>query len=108
VLWRFESNGWDPKPLFTINFSHPAPLTDYTKPDPNRSTFDEEMQELGERVAAVLAETGEDKLILVAHSRGGKAVRHFIKNGGGAAHVSAAILAACPNHGVRGLESEAN
>jgi pimeloyl-ACP methyl ester carboxylesterase len=108
VLWRFESNGWDPKRLFTVNFSHPVGVRDYSKPNPNRSTFDEEMKELAARVAEVLAETGEDKLILVAHSRGGNAVRHYIKNGGGAAHVSVAILAATGNHGVRGLESETN
>jgi triacylglycerol lipase len=78
IIWRFESNGWNQKRLFTINLIRPAALLDYTKPDPNRSTFDDEMRELASRVAEVLSETGEDRLILIAHSRGGNAVRHYI------------------------------
>jgi triacylglycerol lipase len=108
MIWRFESNGWDRSRLFTIDFARPAALLDYTQPDSNRSTPDDEMQELAAQVAKVLHSTGNDKLVLIAHSRGGNIVRHYIKNGGGAANVSIAILAGTPNHGGRGRASDAN
>jgi triacylglycerol lipase len=40
------------------------------------------------------------KVVLVANSRGGYAVRNYVQNGGGAAVVSHAILGGVPNHGV--------
>jgi triacylglycerol lipase len=106
VLWRFESNGWNPKRLFTINFTHPAPLLDIDKPDPNRSTTGQQRTELAARVAEVLRDTGEQKLILIALSRGGNTVRDYIKNGNGAGYVSIAILCASPNHGARGTPAD--
>jgi hypothetical protein len=44
--------------------------------------------------------TGAEKVVLVGNSRGGNAIRDYIRNGGGAQTVSHAILGGTPNHGV--------
>jgi triacylglycerol lipase len=51
----------------------------------------------------VLQATGTRKVVLVAVSRGGYAVRDYIQNGPGAARVSHAVLGGVPNHGVWAL-----
>src|SRR3546814_14941524 len=51
-------------------------------------------------VAEVMRRTGAPKVALVGSSRGGNAIRNYIKNGGGAAKVSHAVLCGTPNHGV--------
>jgi hypothetical protein len=48
----------------------------------------------------VLRATGASRVVLIANSRGGNAVRNYIANGGGTATVSHAILCGTPNHGV--------
>lgn len=102
VLWRFESNGYDPRRLVAIDFANPntARAGDYGKPHPGRSATGEQLIELAARVEQVRRSTGQDKVVLVAHSRGGNALRNLIKNGGGHATVAAAVLCACPNHGI--------
>ena len=71
------------------------------------------MAVLSAQVDRMLAATGAQKVVLIANSRGGYAVRNYIANGGGAAKVSHAILGGTPNHGVfadpsRALNSEFN
>lgn len=100
TLWRFESNGWNPKRLHTIDFANPTARNDDARPQPNRSSSADQMVALKAQVEAVLAETKAPKIVLVASSRGGLAVRNYLQNGGGAARVSHAILAGVPNHGV--------
>jgi hypothetical protein len=48
----------------------------------------------------VLADTGTDRVALVASSRGANAVRHFVRSGGGDALVADAVLCGGVNHGV--------
>ena len=51
-------------------------------------------------VTRILLATGQTRLVLVGSSRGGYAIRNYIRNAGGAANVDAAILCGTPNHGV--------
>ena len=98
--WRFESNGYERRLLHAIDFRYPLARSDDAKPQPLRSSTDEAMQELAAKVAQVRRLTGRDKVVLVGNSRGGNAIRNYVKNGGGAAYVSHAILGGTPNHGV--------
>jgi triacylglycerol lipase len=104
TIWRFESNGYDRKLLHAIDFPHPLAANEDAKPQPLRSTSAEQMAELARNVAEVRRVTGRDKVVLVGNSRGGNAIRNFVKNGGGAIYVSKAILCGTPNHGVSDWE----
>ena len=87
TVWRFESNGYDRTLLHAVDFSNPvAPAVD-AKPQPLRSTTAQQMAELARKVADVRRLTGRDKVVLISQSRGGNAVRNYLKNGGGAAYV---------------------
>lgn len=100
TIWRFESNGYERKLLHAIDFSNPLARNEDAKPQPLRSSTAEQMAELALKVADVRRLTGRDKVVLVGNSRGGNAIRNYLKNGGGAAHVSHAILSGAVNHGV--------
>src|SRR5690348_17030730 len=58
TLWRFESNGYDPKLLWAIDFAHPTARSDDTKPQPNRSSTVDQAADLSAFVARVLVTTG--------------------------------------------------
>ena len=111
TLWRMESNGIPRERMLAINFTDPLARTDDTKPEPNKSSAEDNRRELAEAVAALKQRTGAAKVALVANSRGGYSVRNFIKNGG-ATDVSHAVLCGAPNHGVydwdQGLGNEFN
>ncbi|MBP7063503.1 alpha/beta fold hydrolase [Ferrovibrio sp.] len=100
ILWRFESNGFPRDRLAAIDFRYPLARNADDKEQALRSSSTEARQELAAFVADVKRRTGAEKVALVASSRGGNAVRNFLKNGGGAAHVSHAVLCGTPNHGV--------
>jgi pimeloyl-ACP methyl ester carboxylesterase len=100
TLWRFESNGYDRRLLHAIDFRFPLARSEDAKPQPLRSSTAEAMQELAAKVEEVRKATGRDRVVLVGNSRGGNAIRNYIRNGGGAARVSHAILGGTPNHGV--------
>lgn len=99
-VWRFESNGWPRERLHAVNLPNPTARDDNTVAQPGRSSADENSQALGAAVDAVLARTGARQVVLMANSRGGNAIRHYVQNLGGAAKVSHAILGGTPNHGV--------
>ena len=101
TIWRFESNGYDPSLLFAIDFTHPRARSDDTKPQENRSSTADQLRELSAKIGEILSKTKQKQLILVGSSRGGYAIRNYIKNAGGGVNVSHAILCATPNHGVR-------
>ena len=111
TLWRMETNGVARDRMFAINFTDPLARTDDTKPEPNKSSTEDNRRELADAVKALKSRTGASKVALVANSRGGYSVRNFIKNGG-AADVSHAVLCGVPNHGVydweQGLNNEFN
>ncbi len=100
TLWRFESNGYDPRRLFAIDMRHPAAPARDTVSEDNRSSTADQMAQLAEAVDRVLLETGQNSVVLVGNSRGGNTIRNYIKNAGGHAQTAIAILCGTPNHGI--------
>jgi len=101
TVWRFESNDYDPSLLFAIDFTHPRARSDDTKPQENRNSTADQLRELSAKIGEIVSKTEQKQLILVGSSRGGYAIRNYIKNTGGAVNVSHAVLCGTPNHGVR-------
>jgi triacylglycerol lipase len=100
TIWRFESNGWPRERLHAIDLPYPLARDDDGRAQPGRSSSAEHMAFLKSEVEKVLQATGAAKVVLVANSRGGYAVRNYIQNGGGDRTVSHAVLGGVPNHGV--------
>ena len=100
VIWLFESNGYPREKLYAVRFTNPAARADDTVPEPHRSSTVDQASELSAMVTRVLLETKASKVALVGSSRGGLTIRNYLKNAGGAAVVSHAILCGTPNHGV--------
>ena len=99
TLWRMESNGVPRDRMLAINFTDPLARTDDKVEQANRSSTEDQRRELGEAVKELKRRTGAPRVALVGNSRGGYAIRNYIKNGGGA-DVSHAVLCGMPNHGV--------
>ena len=112
TIWRFESNGYDRSLLHAFDFANPLARAEDAVAQQNRSSAAQQREELAAKVAEVKRLTGRAKVALVGNSRGGNAIRNYVKNGGGAAHVSHVVLGGVPNHGVRatddGLGNEFN
>ena len=100
TLWRFESNGWPRSHLHAVDFPLPLARDEDDKPQAGRSGTDEQMKYLAQEVDAILRRTGARQVALVGNSRGGYAIRNYIRNGGGASKVSHVVLGGVPNHGV--------
>ena len=100
TLWRFESNGYRRNQLFAIDFDNPSARRNDAKPEPFRSSTGDQMTELTAFVAEVRKATRRRRVALVASSRGGNAVRNYLKNGGGAEFTSHAVLCGTPNKGI--------
>src|SRR6202011_3769975 len=99
TMWRMESNGVPRDRMFAINFTDPLARTDDTKPEPNKSSTEDQRRELGDAVKELKRRTGAPRVALVGNSRGGYPIRFYIKSGGGG-DVSHAVLCGVPNHGV--------
>jgi Lipase C-terminal domain len=99
TLWRMESNGVPRDRMLAINFTDPLARADDTKPEPNKSSTEDQRRELGDAVRELKRRTGAPRIALVGNSRGGYAIRSYIKNGGGG-DISHAVLCGVPNHGV--------
>jgi pimeloyl-ACP methyl ester carboxylesterase len=108
TIWRFESNGYDSSLLSAIDFKHPTARSDDTKFQENRSSTADQLRELAAKVSEVQSRTGQKRLALVGSSRGGYAIRNYLKNSGGAASVSHAVLCGTPNHGVQATSANLN
>jgi pimeloyl-ACP methyl ester carboxylesterase len=100
TIWRFESNGYPRDRLTAVDLHNPTARTVEDKPQAGRSSAADVMQQLAGEVARVRQRTGAEKVVLVAQSRGGNTVRNYLKNGGGAGSVAAAVLCGAVNHGV--------
>ena len=99
TLWRMESNGVPRERMFAINFTDPLARTDDTKPEPNKSSTEDQRRELADAIKELKRRTGASRVALVGSSRGGYSIRNYIKNGG-VTDVSHAVLCGSPNHGV--------
>src|SRR5450631_90310 len=99
TLWRMESNAVPRDRMVAINFTDPVARTDDAAPQPNRSSTEDALRELGEAIKELKRHTGALRVALVGNSRGGNPIRSYIK-GGGAGDVSHAVLCGVPNHGV--------
>jgi pimeloyl-ACP methyl ester carboxylesterase len=99
-LWRFESNGYKRAELFAIDFPYPNALRDNAKPEPFRSSTDDQLKALAAFVTEATKASGRSKVALVGSSRGGNAIRNYLKNGGGAPTVSHAVLCGTANKGI--------
>jgi len=100
TVWRFESNGWPRERLFAVDLPYPLARSDDAKPQDGRSSSADNMRNLAAEVERVRKLTGAEKVALIGNSRGGNAIRDYVRNGGGAKTVSHAILGGTPNHGV--------
>lgn len=100
TAWRFETEGWPADRLFAIDLPYPLARDDDAQPQPGRSSSTEHMHFLKAEVERVLQATGSAQVVLIGNSRGGYAIRHYIRHGGGQRRVSHAILGGTPNHGV--------
>jgi triacylglycerol lipase len=100
TLWRFESSGWATHQLHALDMPLPLARDDDNVAQDGRSSTQDQANFLTAEVKAFLQRTGALKVVLVANSRGGNAVRNYIQNRGGAEFVSHAILSGVPNHGI--------
>jgi hypothetical protein len=107
TIWRMESNGVARDRMFAINFTDPLARADDTRPEPNKSSTEDQRRELGDAIQGLKRRTGASRVALVGNSRGGNSIRSYIRNGG-AADVSHAVLCGVPNHGVYDWESGLN
>jgi pimeloyl-ACP methyl ester carboxylesterase len=99
-FWRFESNGYRREQLFAIDFPFPNARRDDAKPEPFRSSTEDAKSALADFVTQALKASGRRKVALVGSSRGGNAIRNYLKNDGGAESVSHAVLCGTPNKGI--------
>lgn len=99
TLWRFESNGWPRERLFAMDVTNTRARDDDARPQPDRSSAAEHAAQVRAEVERIRQMTGADRVILVANSRGGLAVRDYIRHGG-KDFVSHAVLGGTPNHGI--------
>jgi len=99
-FWRFEANGFKRNQLLAIDFTYPNARREDAKPEFFRSSAEEQMKELATFVEQALKTTTRRKVALVGSSRGGNAIRSYLKNGGGAQVVSHAVLCGTPNKGI--------
>jgi pimeloyl-ACP methyl ester carboxylesterase len=99
TLWRMESNGVPRDRMLAVNFTDPLSRTDDAKPEPNKSSTEDQRRELGEAVQQLKRRTGAARVALVGNSRGGYAIRSYVKSTGGA-EISHAVTCGTPNHGV--------
>jgi pimeloyl-ACP methyl ester carboxylesterase len=111
TLWRMESNGVPRERMVAINLTDPLARADDKVAQPDRSSTEDQRRELSEAITALKRSTGASRVALVGNSRGGNAIRNYVKYGG-SGDVSHAVLCGVPNHGVfasdEGLGNEFN
>ncbi|SFR97667.1 Lipase (class 2) [Granulicella pectinivorans] len=112
IIGLFESNGFPADRLYAVRFTNPSARTQDHVAEAGRSSTIDQVSELSATVARALLETHAKKVVLVGSSRGGMTIRNYLRNAGGSAVVSAAVLCGTPNHGVfavgTGLDGEFN
>src|SRR5258708_10693091 len=81
-IWRFEANGYKRSQLFAIDLTYPNARRDDSKPEPFRSSAEDQMKGLGGFVAQALKASRRRKVALVGSSRGGNAIRSYLQHRG--------------------------
>lgn len=99
-LWRFESNGYPAERLFAVDIPSPSARADDTVAEENRSSTEDAARAVAATVDGALAETGAEKVFLVANSRGCQTARNYEKNFGGSGKVAGMVLTGCVHNGV--------
>ena len=100
TIWRFESNGYPRELMFPVDMPYPSATMSDSNPAAGTSRQSDQAAHLAELVQAVKAETGAEKVILIANSRGGTTSLAYIRNHGGADHVALLIATGTPFHGI--------
>ncbi len=77
TLWRMESNGVPRDRMLAINFTDPLGRADDTKPEPNKSSTEDQRRELSDAVRELKRRTGAPRIALVGNSRGGYPIRNY-------------------------------
>ena len=103
LIWRFESNGYTRDRMYAVNFANPLARDDDSVAQANRSSTQDQLGALTAMIDTVKADANAARVVLVAHSRGGYAVRNAIASAAGAANVARAVLCGTPNHGLYAL-----
>src|SRR6202163_1973177 len=67
TMWRMESNGVPRDRMFAINFTDPLARADDTKPEPNKSSTEDQRRELGEAIKQLKQRTGAPRVALVGN-----------------------------------------
>jgi hypothetical protein len=98
TLWRMESNGFPRDRMSAINFTDPLARADDSKPEPNKSSTEDQRRELGDAIRELKRRTGAARVAVVGSSRGGYSIRSHIR-AGGSGDISHAVLCGVPNHG---------
>jgi triacylglycerol lipase len=99
-FWRFESAGYPADHLFAVDIPHPTAHSDDNAKEVNRSTTAEAATAVAVEVEKALKDSGADKVVLVANSRGCQTARNYVKNFGGKDKVERMVLGGCVHHGV--------
>lgn len=107
TLWRYESAGYQPHELRAIDFPSPTARDDEDTVQAGRSSAAEQREHLARFAADFAARGGGRRIALVGSSRGGNAIRGYLKRDG-ASQVSHALLCGTPNHGVFSLPGNNN
>jgi uncharacterized alpha/beta hydrolase family protein len=82
TFWRMESNGIARERMSALNFTDPLARADDKVAEPNRSSTVDQRRELAEAIAELKRRTGASRVALVGNSRGGYAIRSYIRAGG--------------------------
>src|SRR5256886_12489231 len=67
TLWRMESNGVPRDRMFAIDFTDPLARSDDSKPEPNKSSTEDQRREIGEAIKELKRRTGASRVALVRH-----------------------------------------
>lgn len=86
---RMIAAGWEESRMFAIDFA-----------DPSWGCNVDNAAQIDARVDAILAQTGEPAIHIVAHSMGSLSSRHFVKNLAGSAKVTTVVTLGGMNHGL--------
>lgn len=107
TLWRYESAGYQAHELRALDFPYPMARDDEDTPQAGRSSAAEQREQLAGFVAGFATRVGGRRIALVGSSRGGNAIRAYLKRDG-ASRVSHALLCGAPNHGAFSLPGSNN